>query len=195
MRLKKDERIQKIIEAATALFARDNFKGVSTKEIAKLANCAESLIFKYFKTKEDIINAITENVFQKNDIEFNSLFIKKYTFSEWIENLFAFYIDQFTKDRDLYKFIYRQEYSDSQFANLVYQERLKKRLKHIVEECQKRQEAGEINIKIGCDTLAFIILELCNSISTKLLFLHLDEKQVRKKYKEIANTLALNFKK
>lgn len=59
-RLKGIERRRVIIEAALALFARNGFRGTTTKEIAQAAGCSEATLFKHFATKEALYSAILE---------------------------------------------------------------------------------------------------------------------------------------
>lgn len=49
------EKKLKILEAAIKVFSEKGFDGSRTSEIAKEANVAEGTIFKYFKTKKDIL--------------------------------------------------------------------------------------------------------------------------------------------
>jgi AcrR family transcriptional regulator len=49
---------QKILEAAIAVFSEKGFSGATTSEIAKRAGVAEGTIFRYFKTKKDILQGI-----------------------------------------------------------------------------------------------------------------------------------------
>jgi AcrR family transcriptional regulator len=49
-----------ILETALKLFARHGFDGTSTKQIAQAAGIAEGLIFHYFPTKADLLNAVLE---------------------------------------------------------------------------------------------------------------------------------------
>lgn len=49
------EKELKILEAAVKVFSEKGFEGSRTSEIAKEANVAEGTIFKYFRTKKDIL--------------------------------------------------------------------------------------------------------------------------------------------
>ncbi len=48
-------RKQEIMAAAAKVFARKGFKGATTSEIAREAGVAEGTIFRYFKTKKDLL--------------------------------------------------------------------------------------------------------------------------------------------
>jgi AcrR family transcriptional regulator len=51
----------RIIEAAVQLFARNGFKGASTREISNLAKVNEVTLFRYFPSKSDLFLAAAES--------------------------------------------------------------------------------------------------------------------------------------
>ncbi|WP_076004174.1 TetR/AcrR family transcriptional regulator [Dehalogenimonas formicexedens] len=53
-RLKYEERRYLILQAALDVFAEKGFQGAKTREIAKRAGVSETLIFRYFATKEEL---------------------------------------------------------------------------------------------------------------------------------------------
>ncbi len=53
----------KVIEAATQLFARHGYHGTSTREIARLAEISENTLFRHFEHKEEIFwSTLTANL-------------------------------------------------------------------------------------------------------------------------------------
>ena len=54
----KKNREQEILEAAIKIFSNKGFNGSTTSEIAKEAGVAEGTIFRYFKTKKDILKGV-----------------------------------------------------------------------------------------------------------------------------------------
>lgn len=60
------EKEQRILASAIRIFAEKGFSGATTSQIAKEAGVAEGTIFRYFKTKKDILTGIlvhTINIF------------------------------------------------------------------------------------------------------------------------------------
>lgn len=55
------ERRHDIIKAAIELFAQKGFRGTTTRDLALHAAVNEAIIFRYFKTKEDLYTAILEH--------------------------------------------------------------------------------------------------------------------------------------
>jgi AcrR family transcriptional regulator len=51
-----------ILDAATRLFAERGLTAAPTSEISKLAGVAEGTLFTYFKTKDDLINALYREI-------------------------------------------------------------------------------------------------------------------------------------
>ena len=56
---------KKTLEAAIKLFAKQGYNGTSTLQIAKVAGVSQATVFKYFKTKEDLLYSITLPVLPK----------------------------------------------------------------------------------------------------------------------------------
>ena len=56
--LKMSEKEKKILDAAIAVISEKGFSAASTNEIARQAGVAEGTIFRYFKTKKDILRGI-----------------------------------------------------------------------------------------------------------------------------------------
>lgn len=64
-----DRRRTQILEAAIKVFSKKGFEGSTTKEIARKAKVSEGTIFRYFKTKKEILmnilNTLTETSLSK----------------------------------------------------------------------------------------------------------------------------------
>ena len=56
---------KKTLEAAIKLFAKQGYNGTSTLQIAKVAGVSQATVFKYFKTKEDLLYSIIVPVIPK----------------------------------------------------------------------------------------------------------------------------------
>lgn len=54
------ERRQDIIRAAIELFAKKGFRGTTTRDLASHAEINEAIIFRHFKTKQELYTAILE---------------------------------------------------------------------------------------------------------------------------------------
>lgn len=66
-RLKGPERRKEIIRSTIELASRKGLRSVRTKEIAKEAGINEALIFRHFKTKEELLQAVVYEVTSKRN--------------------------------------------------------------------------------------------------------------------------------
>ena len=66
---KKDLILQKSLE----LFSTSGFKGTSTRSIAHEAGVSEGLIFKHFKSKNGLLNALLESALLNLHLKFKKL--------------------------------------------------------------------------------------------------------------------------
>lgn len=63
-RLSPQAREQEIVRAAIGFFAQNGFGG-QTRELARAIGVSQALIFRYFPTKEDLIDRVYEEIFSK----------------------------------------------------------------------------------------------------------------------------------
>ncbi len=61
-RPKSEDKRNAILDAATRLFAERGLTAAPTSEISKQAGVAEGTLFTYFKTKDDLINALYRDI-------------------------------------------------------------------------------------------------------------------------------------
>jgi AcrR family transcriptional regulator len=67
--MEKSESRQKILKAAIEVFARNGFRGTTTRDLAAHADVNEAIIFRYFNTKQELYRAILEEkVSQGKDV-------------------------------------------------------------------------------------------------------------------------------
>src|SRR3989454_6519208 len=64
----KHDRRQQIIATAMELFAKKGFRGTTTRDLATQADVNEAIIFRYFKTKEELYSAIIEHKAGERDL-------------------------------------------------------------------------------------------------------------------------------
>src|ERR1051325_3334526 len=57
----KHDRRQDILAAAMELFAKNGFRGTTTRDLASQADVNEAIIFRHFKNKEELYSAILEH--------------------------------------------------------------------------------------------------------------------------------------
>ncbi len=60
-KLRRADRRASILAAASGLFSRQGFRGVTTRELASAAGISEPVLYEHFKTKRDLYTAIIED--------------------------------------------------------------------------------------------------------------------------------------
>ncbi|HRK31193.1 MAG TPA: TetR/AcrR family transcriptional regulator [Tepidisphaeraceae bacterium] len=64
-RLKAEQRREQLIQVALQVFARGGYDGSTTAEIAKAAEITEPILYRHFKSKQDLFIAIVREVSSK----------------------------------------------------------------------------------------------------------------------------------
>lgn len=80
---------KKTIEAAIKLFAKQGYHGISTLQIAKEAGVSQATVFKYFKTKEDLLYSIIVPVIPKLFLNF----LKRIQNTNSLEELISYVVE------------------------------------------------------------------------------------------------------
>lgn len=70
---------RKVLLAALRLFAANGVSGTSTAQIARAAATSQATIFKYYKTKQDLVNAVLTPVFNMLGPDYQADFTREIT--------------------------------------------------------------------------------------------------------------------
>lgn len=62
MRLSATARRERILSSAQSLFARQGYRGTTTREIAARAGITEAMVFRHFRSKEDLYWAVLTHI-------------------------------------------------------------------------------------------------------------------------------------
>ncbi len=85
----RNERIADILKASLPLFAIKGYEGVNLDEVTKKANCSHGLLYHYFKDKEELYEAVLNNiVFPYGREVYNQIDLNqkaKYVFQDLLE--------------------------------------------------------------------------------------------------------------
>ncbi|CAM4248860.1 TetR family transcriptional regulator [Bacillus manliponensis] len=151
---KLNDRQMRILEAAVAMFGEKGYAATSTNEIAKRAGVAEGTIFRYYKTKKDLLFAVVMptltkfvaplfvQVFAKEvlDVQYDSYeqFIRKV-----IQNRFEFVKKHFPMLKILMQEVPFQPELKNEVQQL-FEKELYNRVKNIVGYFQEQGQIIEI---------------------------------------------------
>ena len=110
---------KKTLEAAIKLFAKQGYNGTSTLQIAKVAGVSQATVFKYFKTKEDLLYTIIVPVIPKLFSNFLGGIPKVNSVQELISYIVRNRIEFLEENRNTVRIV---------FSELLTNEELKKQL-------------------------------------------------------------------
>ena len=119
----KDEKMppgkKKTLESAIKLFAKQGYNGTSTLQIAKEAGVSQATVFKYFKTKEELLYSIIVPVIPK----LFSSFLGRVKKANSVQELISYVV------RDRFEFLEENRNTVRiVFSELLTNEELKKQL-------------------------------------------------------------------
>lgn len=110
---------KKTLESAIKLFAKQGYNGTSTLQIAKEAGVSQATVFKYFKTKEDLLYSIIVPVIPK----LFSSFLGRVKKANSVQELISYVV------RDRFEFLEENRNTlRIVFSELLTNEELKKQL-------------------------------------------------------------------
>lgn len=118
---------KKTLLAAIELFSQQGFDGTSTAQIAEKAGVSQATIFRYYKTKEDLLNAVVEPVISElcpkiqedfiREIKANSASSRTDLVSFIVFNRFA-YIKQ---NQQVIRIVFQQLLTKQDFSAVIQQ--------------------------------------------------------------------------
>ncbi|WP_421751160.1 TetR/AcrR family transcriptional regulator [Croceimicrobium sp.] len=151
------EKQEQILKTALQLFAEKGYDGTSTAKVAKEAGVSEGLIFRHFKNKEGLLQAVLEQGHEKVN-QLYAQFSQEENPRKRLQSILDFAFTVAPEDHDFWRLIYALKwqtdaYDDSTAAPL------KAMLKSIFEEMHYQDAEAEAElIMILLDGLVTAIL-------------------------------------
>lgn len=125
---------KKTLEAAIILFGKKGYNGTSTLEIAKAAGVSQATVFKYFKTKEDLLSSIIAPIIPKLFSNFLGRVKNINTLEEVIHYIVRDRFRFMKENKEIIKII---------FSEVLTNEQLKQKIIIGVEEVFKERKLDE----------------------------------------------------
>ncbi|HHY71312.1 MAG TPA: TetR/AcrR family transcriptional regulator [Thermoanaerobacterales bacterium] len=100
-----EKRKNQILEAAIQVFSKKGFEGSTTKEIAKKAKVSEGTIFRYFKTKKEILIHMLNILVQQTLFDFIEQIDSGLELEETIKSLLKRHYRFVVNNQDLIKIL------------------------------------------------------------------------------------------
>ena len=110
---------EKVIRAATKIFAKNGFDATSMREIAKNANLTKPMIYYHFKNKEDLYLYILENSISILNRKVEEVTSECINPEETIRNVVRIYVNFFKKEEDIFRIIHREIISRSKYIGIL----------------------------------------------------------------------------
>ena len=141
-RVKTDEKLEEILEAATQVFSEKDFHEVLIDEIAEAGGIGKGTVYRYFRTKEELYQATIEHGLAKLDKVLSDALPEEGSPTERLARLaremLAFYWDK----RSLLMLLYRDERMVRGRKGLLRErhDRLAARVREVILEGIERRE-------------------------------------------------------
>ncbi|MFN8575796.1 MAG: TetR/AcrR family transcriptional regulator [Candidatus Sericytochromatia bacterium] len=165
---------EKVLNAAEKIFGSKGYHGSTTKEIAEEAGVSEGIIFKYFKTKKELLVNLVVPIISKTAV---SLLVNNSDedLEDFINKVFQDRIKFFKRVFPLMKIIFFENELDDSLRNKIFQELLSSVAKEIQNIYQKRIDSGELRnidaFDMARTMMSLLIgLAIMNEISKGRLF-------------------------
>ncbi len=166
MKLKKEEKKRKIIDAAIKIFARNGYFNSRVSEIAKEAGVADGTIYIYFSSKEELLSAIFDEALQVFVEESKNTLKEIDDPIEKLKKIVCLHLKHLGSNRDL-AMVFQIEFRH----NIVFMERLTKTrladyfkiIEGVILEGQQKGLFKELNPRFCAKILFGIIDEMVTS--------------------------------
>ena len=105
--MSSEETKERILEAASEIFARDGFAGAHVAEIAERADANVSLIYRYFDSKQGLLQALLDRFIRDGQVQRDELFAGQPLPStpQQLDTLVRWAWDYLQEQRDLIKIV------------------------------------------------------------------------------------------
>ncbi len=149
--IRKDSR-QNIVKTAMELFAEKGFHATSINAIADKANISKGLLYHYFKSKYELLDAIVFEAFEETDSLFDFVETQEYEPLEMIGKLAEMTFDSLEKNTELWKLL----------TGMAFKKHIQTRYKELIENKKTKylqfgmELMQKMNVKDPLGELLFI---------------------------------------
>ncbi|MCC2624432.1 MAG: transcriptional regulator [Burkholderiales bacterium] len=179
---------QAIMLAAQHLFAKNGFDATTSKEIARDADLAEGLIFKYFHDKKGLLQHLMQNWFDKNLNELIALPQDPNNLKNELSILLNWIFNSYYHNLELHKIAIATRLNSNRYSEFeeACEKYINKRKQLIYSRLVSLQQNGQIKKSTNLEHLYEIIQSYA---MTEALFLKLEPDQYKISIKGLINIL------
>jgi AcrR family transcriptional regulator len=155
-----EKRKNQILEAAIQIFSKKGFEGSTTKEIAKKAKVSEGTIFRYFKTKKEILIHMLNILVDKTLFDFVEQIESGLKPEEAIKNLLKRHYKFMVNNQDLIKILIYEVQFHKDLKEKFYQDVLNRVLELTSDIISEIMPDSEVPPRTIAETMMGIFLGL-----------------------------------
>ena len=163
-RIPGEERKQLIIEAAMKVFAEKGFQGTKTKDIANAAGVSEAMIFKFFKNKDELYDAIIGSNVKDHSKEITRVQTDVGNFPTMLKSFILHVIKNNEKDPAFLRLMLYSSLEEHKLANNFIESHLLGEVKEFTKVIEDGIETGEyrdVNPKLAAQLFHYLIGGYC----------------------------------
>ncbi|MCK4396737.1 TetR/AcrR family transcriptional regulator [candidate division WOR-3 bacterium] len=163
-RMSGEERKKRIINASMKIFSKKGFQGTKTKEIAKAAGVSEAMIFKYFKTKNDIYNSIISSKVKDHSKEISDIQSKISNLPRVLKETILHVINLNEKDPTFLRLMLYSSLEEHRFAHIFVETHLSGNREAFARAIEKGIKMGayrKVNPKLAAQIFEYLIGGYC----------------------------------
>ncbi len=185
----KEQKRRSIVEASLRVFARNGYEATRTIDIAQEAGIGKGTIYEYFRSKEEIIEAIFAYLFFNYEQQLQELAQESKPPIEAILESFKRMMEEADEYADLIP-VYFQLWSSKTFSDRLGLDRqmsewFEKLSKAYAEIIVKGQETGEIDAKIDASALSRNLVGAIDGIILHYCLFHPPKSFFKRQQKEL----------
>lgn len=110
----------RILKAALELFAKSGYTGTTTREIAKISEVTEVTLFRYFPSKEKLLEQVVCSYLPGRDFAQFVASVKELEYRQALESIADFFLEGLNQNKDLIRILYIESQRHYQLMERIY---------------------------------------------------------------------------
>jgi AcrR family transcriptional regulator len=158
---------EEILRAGLKVFARQGFRAATMEDIAAELAASKGLLYYYFRTKEEILNAILSNNALVAGIENGFEALRSMALREALQSMVRISLERMESHRELVRFLQVQVLLSTTRAQVVYAQTLERLQAAATEVIVHFQRSGEIRADVHVGDFARMIVDFITTYFAK----------------------------
>jgi TetR/AcrR family transcriptional regulator len=166
-RLSSPERRRAIIETAMELFAKNGFRGTTTRELASAVGVSEPVLYQHFATKGDLYTAIVDQMVEETIRDFagnlQELADSQSNDREFFECLGEMVLRWYQGDPKRIRLLLFSSLEGHQFAEIWHEKATKEFTRFVGEYVARRKDTGAFRVddaEVAAKAFIFLVAHL-----------------------------------